>query len=140
MSGSFAQHFPADSEQAKRVQLVAIGQGKPKFAQQFTEVYKFHGSIYVDPSASLFARLKFVNRRARGAVCCASCATCCSLLCYFGYGMCCRCWCPCQVGDMKQNGGIIVVDQQGRLIYKHVEKEVNDHPSPEGIMGMIPTK
>jgi len=140
MSASFVDNFPKDSEQAKKVQLVAIGQGKPEFARQFAEVFRFVGQMFVDPSTTLFSRLKFVRRQGRGGVCCSSCATCCSLTCYFAYGMLCRCWCPCQVGDMRQDGGVLIVDQQGRLIFKHVEKAVNDHPNPDGIMSIVPKK
>jgi len=138
MSSSFTDNFPKDSAQAKTVQLVAIGQGKPKFAREFAEAFRFVGQMYVDPSKSLFTRLKFTLRAGRNGVCCSSCKTCCSLTSYFAWGILCRCWCPCYTGDVLQNGGVIIVDQSGKLIFKHVEREVNDHPDPDGIMAIIP--
>jgi len=145
MSASFKDTFlggeagPSSAPASKRtVQLIAIGQGRPKFARDFVDTFKFHGAVYIDPTKDLFTKLHFVNKIADSLEC--SCDLCCSLTCHFVYGCCCKCWCPCQVGDMAQNGGVLIINRNGELIYKHVEREVDDHPNYDLVLKFVPTK
>jgi hypothetical protein len=39
---------------ARTVQLIAIGQGKPRFVRDFQETFKFHGRFFIDPTKKLY--------------------------------------------------------------------------------------
>ncbi len=62
MSAAFLERFGRDQDSssgrlqpmAKHVQLIAIGQGKPQFAAEFRDQFRFAGQIYVDPSKNLY--------------------------------------------------------------------------------------
>ena len=105
--------------------LVVVGNGAPMFIGGFRETTGFTGPIFTDPSLEVYkaAQLK------RGAMTLlklrAAAATVGALRRGFR-----------QVGtqgDATQQGGVMVVAPDGRILYHHISEYPGDNASPEAI-------
>lgn len=105
--------------------LVIIGNGAPNFIEGFREATGYTGPIYTDPTLAVYkaAQLK------RGVMTLlklrAAAATVGSLRRGFR-----------QVGtqgDATQQGGVMVVAPDGRILYHHISEYPGDNASPEEI-------
>ncbi len=48
-----------------------------------------------------------------------------------------KCYCFCQSGDVKQQGGIFVFRQSGDCIFKRIEDAPGDHEDPEKLINFV---
>lgn len=105
--------------------LVIIGNGAPNFIEGFREATGYTGPIYTDPTLAVYkaAQLK------RGAMTLlklrAAAATVGALRRGFR-----------QVGtqgDATQQGGVMVVAPDGRILYHHISEYPGDNASPDAI-------
>lgn len=104
--------------EAAGAQLIAIGNGHAHWAQNFIEEQEVEFSVYVDPGLRSYehfgmkrglgevATLKSIRHAARA----------------LGGG---HRQSPVR-GDGLQNGGVVVTDANGNIVYKHVEQETGD--------------
>ena len=105
--------------------LVIIGNGAPNFIEGFREATGYTGPIYTDPTLAVYkaAQLKrgvFTVLKLRAAA-----ATVGALRRGFR-----------QVGtqgDATQQGGVMVVAPDGRILYHHISQYPGDNASPEEI-------
>jgi len=44
-----------------------------------------------------------------------------------------KCWCMCSSGDVKQQGGVFVLNSQGECLFKHLEQTPKDHANIKDI-------
>jgi len=46
----------------------------------------------------------------------------------------CKCWCMCSSGNVQQQGGVFVLDQQGDCSFSHLEDIPTDHRDPQDVL------
>jgi hypothetical protein len=105
--------------------LVVIGNGTPNFIAGFREQTGFTGPIYTDPTLAVYkaAELKRgigATFNLRGAV-----ASVGALKRGFRQGK--------TQGDATQQGGVLVVAPDGRILYHHISQYPGDNASPDAI-------
>ncbi len=105
--------------------LVVIGSGAPHFIAGFRETTGYTGPIYTDPTLAVYkaAELKRGFGKTfnlRGAA-----ATVGSMRRGFRQGK--------TMGDATQQGGVLVVAPDGRILYHHISEYPGDNASPEEI-------
>ena len=105
--------------------LVLVGNGGPSFIAGFRETTGYTGPIYTDPSLAVY---KAAQLR-RGALTLlklgAAKATIGSLRRGFRQGK--------TEGDATQQGGVLVVAPDGRILYHHISEYPGDNASPDEI-------
>ena len=105
--------------------LVLIGNGAPNFIEGFREATGYTGPIYTDPTLAVYKAAHL--RRGIGTVLSlrAAVKTVGSLKRGFR-----------QVGtqgDATQQGGVLVIGKDGRVLYQHVSEYPGDNASPDEI-------
>ena len=105
--------------------LVVVGNGAPMFIEGFRETTGFKGPIYTDPSLEVYKAAEL--RRGLGSMVSfgAAKATLGSLRRGFRQGK--------TQGDATQQGGILVIAPDGRILYHHISQYPGDNASPEAI-------
>lgn len=98
--------------------MVAIGNGHARWAQAFIEDEGIEFPVYVDPGKRLYdefdmqhGRKKVFNRKSKAHSERAQAG---------GFRQ------TATKGDPWQNGGVIVFDQDGEIIYSHIEEVAGD--------------
>jgi hypothetical protein len=108
-------------------ELAFVGNGTAAFARAFAEDYRLEVPLYVDPSRRTYralgmARPRIVSflapRLARAAAR--------ALLGGFMQGR--------ILGDGRQLGGVLVVGQDGRVVFRHLSSDAGDHPPVEDVI------
>lgn len=107
-------------------ELYVIGNGAPMFIEGFRETTHYDGAVYTDPSLEVYkaAQLErgfFKTFSFGGAV-----ATFGSMRRGFKQGK--------TQGDATQQGGVVVVAPDGKVLYHHVSKHPGDNAKPEDIV------
>jgi len=109
--------------------LVVVGNGAPMFIEGFRETTGFTGPIYTDPSLEVYnaAQLKrgLGTMLKLGAVA----ATVGSLRRGFRQGK--------TQGDATQQGGVLVIAPDGRILYHHISAYPGDNASPDTVRNAL---
>jgi AhpC/TSA antioxidant enzyme len=105
--------------------LVVIGSGAPMFIEGFRETTGFDGPIYVDPSLEVYKAAEL--KRGVGTLLNfgAAKATLGSLRRGFRQGR--------TQGDATQQGGVLVIAPDNRILYHHISQFAGDNASPDDI-------
>lgn len=105
--------------------LVVVGNGAPMFIAGFRETTGYDGPIYTDPSLEVYKAAQL--KRGVGTVLTfgAAKATIGSLRRGFRQGK--------TQGDATQQGGVLVIARDGRVLYHHISDHPGDNASPEDI-------
>ncbi len=105
--------------------LVVVGNGAPMFIAGFRETTGYGGPIYTDPSLEVYKAAQL--KRGVGTVLTfgAAKATIGSLRRGFRQGK--------TQGDATQQGGVLVIARDGRVLYHHISDHPGDNASPEDI-------
>lgn len=118
-----------DSIRESGGELILVGNGEPEAAGRFRALFDLDYPIYVDPQRRIYEMLGF--RRNLGGS-----ANPVVML------MALRAWLRgarqgATEGDPWQLGGVIVVDQDGEITYRHSSRFAGDHPKIEAIVSVI---
>ena len=109
--------------------LVVVGNGAPMFIEGFRETTGFTGPIYTDPSLEVYnaAQLKrgLGTMLKLGAVA----ATVGSLRRGFRQAK--------TQGDATQQGGVLVIAPDGRILYHHISAYPGDNASPDTVRNAL---
>ena len=105
--------------------LYVIGNGTPNFIEGFRETTGFTGPLYTDPSLAVYKAAEL--KRGLGTILKlgAAAATVGSLRRGFRQGK--------VMGDGTQQGGVLVVAPDGRILYHHISRYPGDNASPDEI-------
>ena len=119
-------HRAIDRIHGKGAELFVIGNGTPNFIDGFRETTGFSGAVYTDPTLAVFraAQLKRGLRNMLNLGAAAS--TLGALRRGFRQGR--------TQGDNLQQGGVLVVAKDGRVLWQHVSDHPGDNASPDDIV------
>lgn len=107
--------------------LVVIGNGTPEMAQDFVEQFHVRVPVYTDPQRESYRRAGMKRsmglglrtpRQARRAMAA-------------GHRQ------GKVAGDPWQQGGVLVVDSGGTLLWRHVNRDAGDHASIPRLMSVL---
>ena len=109
--------------------LVVVGNGAPMFIEGFRETTGFTGPIYTDPSLEVYKAAEL--RRGLGTMLKlgAAAATVGSLRRGFRQGK--------TQGDATQQGGVLVIAPDGRILYHHISAYPGDNASPDTVRNAL---
>ena len=118
------QHI--DEIHAAGAELYAIGNGAPMFIEGFRETTGFTGPVFTDPSLAVYRAAEL--RRGVGTIVSlrAAARTVGALRRGFRQGR--------TEGDALQQGGVLVIAPDGRVLYHHVSASPGDNAPPEEII------
>jgi hypothetical protein len=105
--------------------VVVVGNGAPMFIQGFRETTGFGGPIYTDPSLEVYTAAQLKRGVGTFLKLGAAKATVGSLARGFRQGR--------MQGDATQQGGVLVIARDGRVLYHHVSEYPGDNASPDAI-------
>lgn len=119
-------HRAIDGIHGKDAELYVIGNGTPNFIDGFRETTGFSGAIYTDPTLAVFraAQLKRGLRNLLNLDAAAS--TLGALRRGFRQGR--------TQGDNLQQGGVLVIANDGRVLWQHISDHPGDNASPDDIL------
>ena len=119
-------HRAVDRIHAAGAELYVIGSGAPMFVEGFRETTGFPGPIYSDPSLAVY-RAAELRRGLRTIVSLgAVTATVGALRRGFRQGL--------TRGDNLQQGGVLVIARDGRVLWHHISEFPGDNASPDDIV------
>lgn len=104
-----------------------VGNGSPAMASAFAEDFDVRSPLYTDPSLSVYAAVGL--HRGVGSLWGTMKAAPRALKGGFVQGR--------TQGDAMQQGGVLVVDREGRELYRHVSAFAGDHPSMDAILAAL---
>jgi len=105
--------------------LVVVGNGAPMFIGGFRETTGFTGPIFTDPSLEVYKAAQLKRGMGTMLTFGAAKATVGSLRRGFRQGR--------TQGDATQQGGVLVISKDGRVLYHHISQHPGDNASPEQI-------
>jgi hypothetical protein len=105
--------------------LVIIGNGAPNFIAGFREQTGYTGPIYTDPTLAVYKAAQLKRGVKTFLKLGAATATIGSLRRGFRQGK--------TEGDATQQGGVLVVAPDGRILYHHISEYPGDNASPDEI-------
>ena len=105
--------------------LVVVGNGAPMFIAGFRETTGFTGPIYTDPSLEVYKAAQLKRGLGTFMKLGAVKATVGSVARGFRQGR--------TQGDATQQGGVIVIARDGRVLYHHISEYPGDNASPDDI-------
>jgi hypothetical protein len=124
-------HRRIDRIHAAGAELVVIGNGSPSFIAGFRETTGYHGPLYTDPSLEVYKAaglkrgvFKVINPRAAMAALGALRG---------GHRQ------GATQGDALQQGGTLVIDRAGVVLWAHVDEYAGDNADPEEIVRALGT-
>ena len=122
-------HRAIDELHGAGAELYAIGNGAPMFIEGFRETTGFHGAVFTDPSLAVYRAAEL--RRGLGTVLNVASAmrTVGALRRGFRQGR--------TQGDQLQQGGVLVIATDGRVLYHHVSAGPGDNAPPDAILRML---
>jgi hypothetical protein len=102
-------------------ELVMIGNGTPAFGRAFVEDFRIEAPLYVDPARQTYRALGMARPGILSFVSPALLAAAArALRGGFVQGL--------VRGDARQLGGVLVVAQDGRVVFRHLARDAGDHP------------
>lgn len=107
--------------------VVFVGNGSPMMASAFAEDFDVRSPLYTDPSLKVYEAVGL--QRGMGSVWKTLKAAPRALKGGFVQGR--------TQGDAFQQGGILVVDREGRELYRYVSAFAGDHPSMDAVLGSL---
>ena len=119
-------HRAIDRIHEAGAELHVIGNGAPMFIEGFRETTGFPGAVYTDPSLEVF-RAAQLQRGLRNVLSLGMVAASAGALRRgFRQGR--------TQGDNLQQGGVLVVATDGRVLWHHISKFPGDNASPDAIV------
>jgi len=115
--------------QAKGAELVAIGNGRPEHVEGFIEDEKITFPVYTDPKRNLYKALGF--KRGVGATFTLSSLKAGMRAAKEGHRQ------HALEGDPWQQGGLIVVNPAGEVIFHHINNDAADHAPIEKVLEVL---
>ena len=115
--------------QSKGAELIAIGNGKPQFVQAFIEDENIPFPVYTDPKRLTYKALGFT--RSIGATFRLSTLTSGVRAASSGHRQ------HALQGDPWQQGGLVVVNPAGDVLYHHINKDAGDHAPVEEVLAVL---
>jgi hypothetical protein len=110
-------------------ELHVIGNGAPTFIAGFRELTGFAGAIYTDPSLAAY-RAAQLEHGLRTFVSLGAAAR--------TVGAFARGFRPGRLqGDNLQQGGVLVIERDGRVVWQHVSKSPGDNAAPDEIVRVL---
>lgn len=115
--------------QATGAAVIVIGNGGPSFIEDFRATTAFDGAIYTDPSLAAYEAAQLERGIGTFLKVGAVTSTLGALRRGARQGR--------TRGDNLQQGGVVAVDRDGRVIYHHVSKFPGDNASPSRIAAAL---
>ena len=115
--------------QAKGAELVAIGNGRPEHVQGFIEDETIPFPVYTDPKRSIYKALGF--KRGLGATFSLSSLGSGIRAARSGHRQ------GALEGDALQQGGLIVVNAAGDILYHHINDDAGDHAPIADVLSVL---
>jgi hypothetical protein len=109
--------------------LVVVGNGAPMFIEGFRETTGFTGPIYTDPSLEVYNAAQLKRGLGTMLKFGAAAATVGSLRRGFRQGK--------TQGDATQQGGVLVIATDGRILYHHISAYPGDNASPDTVRNAL---
>jgi len=109
--------------------LVVVGNGAPMFIEGFRETTGFTGPIYTDPSLEVYKAAQLKRGMGTMLKLGAAAATFGSLRRGFRQGK--------MQGDATQQGGVLVIAPDGRILYHHISAYPGDNASPDTVRNAL---
>ena len=109
--------------------LVVVGNGAPMFIEGFRETTGFTGPIYTDPSLEVYKAAQLKRGVGTMLKLGAAAATIGSLRRGFRQGK--------TQGDATQQGGVLVIAPDGRILYHHISAYPGDNASPDTVRNAL---
>jgi hypothetical protein len=122
-------HREIESIRAQGAEVFVIGNGSPSFIEGFRETTKYDGVIYTDPSLTVFnaAQLK------RGVMATLNPLALGKTLGAFARGH----RQGLTKGDAWQQGGVLVIATDGKVIWHHASERPGDNAEPSQIVAAL---
>lgn len=122
-------HGHLEEVEARGARLHLIGNGAPNFIEGFREVTGYTGSIYTDPSLKAF-EVAGLLRSVRSTLGLRSVAA--------GVGTMAKGGRQGSIqGDRWQQGGALVIDPEGKILYSHRSKAGGDNVGPQELLSAL---
>lgn len=109
--------------------LVVVGNGAPMFIEGFRETTGFTGPIYTDPSLEVYKAAELKRGVGTMLRLGAAAATIGSLRRGFRQGK--------MQGDATQQGGVLVIAPDGRILYHHISAYPGDNASADTVRNAL---
>lgn len=109
--------------------LVVVGNGAPMYIEGFRETTGFTGPIYTDPSLEVYNAAQLKRGLGTMLKVGAAAATIGSLRRGFRQGK--------TQGDATQQGGVLVIAPDGRILYHHISAYPGDNASPDTVRNAL---
>jgi alkyl-hydroperoxide reductase/thiol specific antioxidant family protein len=109
--------------------LVVVGSGAPMFIEGFRETTGFTGPIYTDPSLEVYKAAQLKRGMGTMLKLGAAAATVGSLRRGFRQGR--------TQGDATQQGGVLVIARDGRILYHHISGYPGDNAAADAIQSAV---
>jgi hypothetical protein len=126
-------HREQPALEATGAKLHVIGSGAPMFIEGFRETTSYDGPLYTDPSLAVYEAAQLqrgVGSLFRPDMLARSVAK--------GFGALRRgARQGVTRGDTLQQGGVLVVDREGRILYRHVSTFAGDNAAPAAIAAAL---
>lgn len=110
--------------------MLLVGLGSPAQAREFQAAFEVPFPIVSDPDGRLYAAYDMKRMPTLGFLSPMLAARAVATLAR-GHGL------GKPSGDVRQLPGVVAVDRQGRVIYRHDARDPSDHPAPEGILAAL---
>ena len=122
-------HRAIDAIHAAGAELYVIGNGAPMFIEGFRETTGFAGAVYTDPSLAAYRAAELERGLGTMLSVGAALRTARALGRGFRQGR--------TQGDQTQQGGVLVVARDGRVLYHHVSHGPGDNAPPDAIVAVL---
>jgi len=122
-------HRSIDDIHAAGAELHVIGNGAPMFIEGFRETTGYHGPVYTDPSLEVYKAAELERGFWKTVNLGAAIDTVGSAFRGFKQGK--------TQGDKTQQGGVVVVATDGRVLYHHISKHPGDNAKPQAIVAAL---
>jgi AhpC/TSA antioxidant enzyme len=109
--------------------VIVVGSGAPMFIEGFRETTGFQGPIYTDPSLEVYKAAELKRGLGTMLKLGAAAATVGSLRRGFRQGK--------TQGDATQQGGVLVIAPDSRILYHHISQYPGDNASPDAIRSQL---
>ncbi len=116
----------ADEVERRGARLIVIGNGTPEHARNFAEEEGVDLDLYVDPEREAYGAAGMKKGVSLGTAVASLKAM------RQGHVQ------TRTRGDAMQNGGVVVLAADGRLLYHQVSQFSGDHADPEAILASLP--
>ena len=122
-------HRSIDDIHAAGAELFVIGNGAPMFIEGFRETTGYTGAVYTDPSLEVYKAAELERGFWKVVNFGAAVDTIGSTFRGFRQGK--------TQGDKTQQGGVVVVATDGRVLYHHISKHPGDNAKPAAIVAAL---